>query len=119
MFMNEERDEILKMIPSYFWAAFAGELVSVFGLDIFRPSEDGVSPLYYIDGTSGWNAALRMACKKLSLDWLYNWYDKLEWYDSDNFDCELVELLETNFVKAEAQKPAWPYYFWLVENETR
>lgn len=75
---NKDFDKILSNIPDYFYPAFAGELVSVFGSEILEPSETGEVPLFYISGTTGWNAALRMTCKKLGIDWLMSWYYKGE-----------------------------------------
>ena len=108
-------DEILSNIPDYFYPAFAGELVSVFGSEILEPSETGEVPLFYISGTTGWNAALRMTCKKLGIDWLMSWYDELEWFDSDDFDGELVEMINSKFLKAEYES-ANIYYLWLMHS---
>ena len=55
---NKNFDKILSNIPDYFYPAFTGELVSVFGSEILEPSETGEVPLFYISGTTGWNAAL-------------------------------------------------------------
>lgn len=110
-------DDVISEIPDYFYPAFAGELVAVFGANVLKPSEDGESPLFYISGTSGWNQALRMACKKLGLSDLWNWYNKLYWYDSDIFDGELVELLISKFIHTEYQS-CKQYYKWLM-NEKR
>lgn len=110
-------DDVISEIPDYFYPAFAGELVSVFGTDVLKHPEDEESPLFYIQGTSGWNQALRMACKKLGLSDLWNWYNKLEWYDSDIFDGELVELLISKFIHTEYQS-CKQYYKWLM-NEKR
>ena len=106
--------KILSNIPDYFSPAFAGELVSVFGSEVLEPSETVEDPLFYISGTIGWNAALRMTCKKLGIDWLMNWYDELEWFDSDDFDGELVEMINSKFLKVESES-ANPYYRWLID----
>lgn len=106
-------DEIFSNISDYFYPAFVGELVAVFGVNVLKTSDDGESPLFYISGTSGWNAALRMTCKKLDLSDLWDWYDKLEWYDSDDFDGELVDLLVSKLINVEAQS-CKSYYKWLM-----
>ena len=111
---NKNFDEILSNIPDYFYPAFAGELVSVFGSEILDPSETGEVPLFYISGTTGWNAALRMACKKLGIDWLMSWYDELEWFDSDNFDGELLEMTETKFLDNSSESNG-SYYRWIID----
>ena len=111
---NKNFDNILSNIPDYFYPAFAGELVSVFGSEILEPSETGEVPLFYISGTTGWNAALRMTCKKLGIDWLMSWYDELEWFDSDNFDGELVEMMETKFLDNSSESNN-SYYRWIID----
>ena len=112
---NKNFDKILSNIPDYFYPAFAGELVSVFGIEILEPSETGEVPLFYISGTTGWNAALRMTCKKLGIDWLMSWYDELEWFDSDNFDGELVEMMETKFLDNSSESNN-SYYRWVIDH---
>ena len=112
---NKNFDEILSNIPDYFYPAFAGELVSVFGSEILDPSETGEVPLFYISGTTGWNAALRMTCKKLGIDWLMSWYDELEWFDSDNFDGELLEMTETKFLDNSSESNG-SYYRWIIDH---
>lgn len=109
-------DDVISKIPEYFYPAFAGELVSVFGPNILTRSDIKDSQLLDVSGTSGWNAALKMACHKLNLNWLLNWYDKLEWYDSDDFDYKLVELIFSKFIKREPGSIK-PYYMWLIYNQ--
>lgn len=106
-------ENALQRLPEAFYGAFAGELVSVFGVDIFMPSEDGESPLFYLSGSNGWNLALKMTCKKLGEEWFYEWYDRLEWYDSDAFDSVLEDRL-LEFSKLGVQSVS-PYYTWLVK----
>lgn len=107
-------EEILEKIPQHFWPAFAGELVSTFGLMIFEKEEGSdFYALNYVSSTSGWNAALRITCNKLDIKWLFDYYDKLEWWQSDMFDGEFEELLIKNFVEAK-DLPSSTYYAWLV-----
>lgn len=56
---------IFDKLPNYFWSAFAGELVAVFGIDIFEKDEDGLRQVDYLTGTSGWAAALNTVCHRL------------------------------------------------------
>lgn len=111
-------EEILSKIPQHFWPAFAGELISTFGLMIFEKEEGtDLYALYYVSSTSGWNAALRVTCKKLEMKWLFDYYNGLEWWQSDMFDGEFEDLLIKNFVEAE-DLPAATYYAWLIgDNE--
>lgn len=88
-----KKDLIFANLPNYFWSAFAGELVSVFGIDIFEKDEDGLTPLDYMGGTSGWAVALWSVCHRLDIRWFYEWYDALDWMDSDEFDSDLLDEL--------------------------
>ena len=111
-------EDILSKIPPYFWAAFAGELVSVFAPDILIKDEDDpdYSVLDYVTGTAGWNVALECTCHKLNMDWLYEYYSNLVWYESDMFDGEFATLLISMFVEARPfSKPT--YYEWLVSKK--
>lgn len=83
--------EIEVKIPSYFIASFAGELVSVFGRDIFLIDPEGNYNVWWYTGKGGWRDAFQAVCKKLNLEWLYEYREKLEWYDSDNFDYIIAE----------------------------
>ena len=112
-------EEIISKIPQHFWPAFAGELVGVFGPTIFDKSEEDTYLLFFHSSTNGWNAALRTTCKKLDLGWLYDYYDTLDWWESDQFDGEFEDLVISKFVEPDERPLA--YYSWLVgdENEER
>lgn len=110
-------EEVLMKIPSHFWPAFAGELISIFGLSIFEKETENGYGLFYVSSTVGWNAALRMTCNKLNMKWLSDYYDKLEWWESDMFDGEFEDLLIKNFVEAE-DLPGGSYYAWLIGDNT-
>lgn len=103
------KDEIFAKLPDYFWTAFAGELVAVFGIDIFEKDEDGLTPLDYMGGTSGWAVALWSVCHRLNIDWFYEWYDALDWMDSDEFDSDLLDELNKH------AGGHGVYYIWLIE----
>lgn len=103
-----KKDEILAKLPDYFWTAFAGELVAVFGIYIFEKDEDGLTPLDYMGGTSGWAVALWSVCHRLDIDWFYEWYDALDWMDSDKFDSDLLDELGKHKGDHRA------YYSWLI-----
>lgn len=106
-------EEILSKIPQHFWPALAGELVSTIGLHVFEKDENSQYGLYFVSGTFGWNAALRMTCRKLDMKWLFDYYDKLEWWQSDMFDGEFEDLLIKKFVEAN-DNPQNTYYKWLI-----
>lgn len=102
------KSEIFNKLPDHFWSAFAGELVAIFGINIFEKDESGLQQLDYMSGTSGWNAALRSVCHRLDISWFYDWYDALDWADSDDFDGDLLYMLNTRIGINLA------YYRWLV-----
>ena len=109
--------EILKNIPDYFYAAFAGELVSVFSPTIFDKDEDGTLGLAFCTGTNGWNAALEITCKKLDIMWLYAFYETLHWDESDKFDSDIYVLLVSKFINVET--PDNKYYQYLLDKLDR
>lgn len=96
---HKVQEKVFDRLPAYFWAGFAGELVAVFGLDIFDEDNEGDwSPVYFMTGTSFWNQALKMACYKVGEEWLYTYYTELPWYESQIFNEGLVKLLIANFI---------------------
>lgn len=91
--------EIKERIPDYFYIAMAGELVSIFGpsiLELNNPEDEECSYYDLYSGTGGWNAAWYMACKKLDMMWLHDYYKSLPTYvESDLFDYEIEkEIIE-------------------------
>ena len=133
-------EHIDKYIPDYFYAAMAGELFSVFGLDwaksAFKPYiqleyDEEHPPRQYLapceptseeikydldTGTSGWEEAFLNTCKKLDIEWFSDYYSRLDWYDKDIFD----EIIETRIVKQFIEKPnlrgCSPYYEYSFKN---
>ena len=110
--MNKE--EVLAKIPDAFWVGFAGELVSVFGVGLFDEDENGNTLLLYFTGTGGWARALQMTCEKFGVKWLWDWYDSLDWIESDEFDGEMLDLIESRFIKPDEEDKS-TYYDWLLE----
>lgn len=85
----------LNRLSAPFWAAFTSELMSIFGLDIFESDDDyeaaeGFLAVDFLTGTCGWHTAMVKACEQTQCEWFVEWYDKLEWYESDEFDCDVV-----------------------------
>ena len=116
-------EDILSKIPEYFWAAIAGELVSVFGPHALEKFDESYT-LYFLTGTIGWNAALKMTCRKLDMDWLFKYYNDLQWWESDMFDSEIEDLIISKFLEVKDDWPELPdkeqyryestYYSWLT-----
>lgn len=70
-------DNIKSRIPEYFYYAFGGEFVSIFGKEALVRDEDGLTSLNYNTGTTGYVMALQMSCKKLGVEWLLDYYRQL------------------------------------------
>ena len=104
--------EIKAKIPEYFYYAFGGELLSVFGKDFLTKDDDsGNYPLDFLSSTNGYSAAFDMTCRKLDMMWLKEYRDSLPYYDSDLFDGEIDEQVIRVFKKS---KEANPYYLYLI-----
>ena len=108
-------DDIKSRIPDYFYYAMAGELVSVFGPDVLKYEEE-IDDYYLFSSTTGWGLAFKMTCKKLDMDWLWEYWRTLEWYDSDIFDGEIeTEIIERFCKKDHGKDGANCYYDYLLE----
>lgn len=83
-------DEIKAMLTKDFCKAFLKELHLIFGVSMSYFDMD-----YYVyqGGTSGWGIAFATACRKTHNDELYQHYERLDWYLSDQFDGMLEDML--------------------------
>lgn len=106
-------ESVLLRLPAPFYAAFYGELVAIYGLDI-----ESNRTIDYITGTSGWNIALWAACKRVGLMDFYEWYDNLLWYESDEFDSVLSDELIKRIEKSESEV-GHAYYLWLMNEKEK
>lgn len=104
-------ENIKSRIPDYFYYALGGEFVSIFGKDALIRDEDGVCLLDYSTNSTGYAVVLRMTCKKLDMDWLFDYWQQLPWHQSDAFDGELANEVMMRFDKEET---ANPYYHYLL-----
>ena len=109
-------EEIKREIPDAFYVAFAGELFSVFGSVASEKDEDGFYGIDFLSGTTGWAAALRAACQKMRMQWLLDYYDTLEWYDSDMFDGEISDMVIKKSYEAD-ETNANEYYLYLIRED--
>lgn len=94
--------EIKEKLTDEFYSTMWEELVKEFGDDIkgFDESYDGkaVYPSVYLyESTSGWRDAFYRTCEKLNLQDVREYWDSLEWDDSDKFDGEISEGLAKRF----------------------
>ena len=110
--------DVKNRIPEHFYYAFGGELVSVFGRDALIPDEDGLCPLDFCTGTSGYVAALKATCQKLDMGWLLDYWNELPYYQSDVFDGEIAAEVTKRFADQDgAGNNINPYYLYLVSLE--
>lgn len=104
--------EIKSKIPEYFYYAFGGELLSIFGKDFLtKDDSSGNYPLDFLSSTNGYSVAFDMTCRKLDMMWLKEYRDSLPYYDSDLFDGEIDEQVIRVFKKS---KEANSYYLYLI-----
>lgn len=114
--------EIKEKIPEYFYYAMGGELQAIHaGTNIFQkwriPDEEDEEKAYYYDldsSTGAWVEAFRATCRKLDMQWLYDYYKTLEWYDSDIFDGEIETEIIHRFCEVETST-CNSYYQYLCE----
>ena len=109
--------EISDRIPDYFYTALAGELFSVFGWErakdaFYSEEDDSVCDLD--SSTGGWAEAFYATCTKLDMQWLAEYYNTLEWYDSDIFDGIIEAEIGQRFMKKE-ETGANSYYRYLCQ----
>ena len=94
-------EDIDSRIPDYFYSAMAGELFSVVGWaysrDIFYPEQ--CPECVDLDaGTEGWSVALEMTCKKLDMEWLWEYHESLPWQESDILDGIIEQRIGHRFI---------------------
>ena len=113
-------DEVERLIPDYFYPAFAGELISVFGwkwaqtaFSAWSPDydeesdiaeslltpEDYSEPIYDLDSnSSGWAAALVSTFKRLKMIEIANLYLSFEWFEADLFNDIIEDRIVDRFI---------------------
>ena len=85
-------EEIKKLMTYDFLKEFRNQLFAIFELDL----ETYANRLYGFESTVGWANALQDACHNTGKDDIWNYWNELEWYDSDIFDSELSDMLIEN-----------------------
>lgn len=107
--------QIDKGIPEHFYIALEGEITSVFGKDVWWCA-DGLHGEDYIGGTAGYAAALKMTCWKLGMMWLYEYYENLAWYESDQFDGIVLDRVKEHIIH-ENEDGVNAYYLYLIQEK--
>lgn len=83
-------DEIKNKITMEFLIEFRNQLFRICGYSLSDFAENSAPAN---TSTSGWHAAFGVACLNTHNDWLLDYWNSLEWYDSDIFDSELTDML--------------------------
>lgn len=80
---------IKEMMTYGFLKEFRNQLFTMFdfSLDTYADIIQGV------ESTAGWANALQDACCNTDKEFIWNYWNDLEWYDSDMFDSELCDML--------------------------
>lgn len=94
--------EIIASIPKHFIPALIGELVGIFGREVFERDEDGTPQVFWMESTAGWRMAFHETCEKTNCLGLYRYWERLDWGDSDCFDGEIG-----NMVAEAMEKNSW------------
>lgn len=72
-----------------FFDYFFEELKAIFSFNEISSEDIEIG----IESTMGWDKALKNTCQKLGLLEEYDWYRKLNWDESDDFDCEIGQKM--------------------------
>ena len=83
-------ENIKELITDEFLKEFRNRLFRICGYSLEDFAETGIS---MCTSTSGWYVAFWKACKLTNNSQLLNYYNTLDWYDSDLFDDELAHML--------------------------
>lgn len=87
-------EEKKKLITKEFADEFVRQMILVFGGDDSQTQADWFKQSgVHITGTGGWGTALKTTAEALNCPELYDYYDSMEWYDSDIFDGELYDII--------------------------
>lgn len=90
--------ENTQYIPEWIKGVLTDAVLHVFATELkrefFKIDEcDWKEAICHLDGTQGYGGAFERALTKCGLDSVWNYYDELEWYESDLFDGDIVDLL--------------------------
>lgn len=85
-------------IPEWIRMVLTDDVLEVFATEFKREFSkfngcDWREAICCLDGTQGWGSALERTLIKCGLDSVWKYYDELEWYESDLFDGDLVDIL--------------------------
>lgn len=79
-----------EMLTKDFLMTFKQELDKVFNIETTGTLW---STYLKLEGTTGWHEAFTQTCEKHKSDKLYNYYNILDWVESDQFDDQIGDLM--------------------------
>lgn len=90
-------EEIKSTIKDDFYSVLLSECKKVFGDDLLKKDKFGTAHIDYIAGTGGFFIAFSNACEITGNKRLLDYWNGLEWYDSDMFESELCDIILERF----------------------
>ena len=88
--VREIPEHIKELITLDFLKEFRNQISRIYGYSIGDFTENSIP---YDVSTTGWATAFGKTCINTNSKKLYNYIKTLEWYDYENFNDELVEIL--------------------------
>lgn len=82
--------DIKILITDRFLKEFLYQIIRIAGISPYDFADEGIE---YVTGTCSWYVAFGKACIDTDNKKLFDYRNSLEWYDSDIFDGELINIL--------------------------
>lgn len=85
---------IKKILHPFFCPVFARYLDEMWSNFKWWRVDEGNEIVIMVNGTNGWDTALKNTCEDLEIEDCYEYYKSLDWIKSDELDADIVMLLE-------------------------
>ena len=89
--MYKMPQKIKEKIDRKFLKTFRDELIRMEGFSLATTEDKGI-PI--IESTNLWNTAFAKTCINTKNYEVLNYYDLLDWYESDEFDGEITDMMK-------------------------
>ena len=89
--MYKKKKKIKEKIDRKFLKTFRDELIRMEGFSLATTEDKGI-PI--IESTNLWNTAFAKTCINTKNYEVLNYYDLLDWYESDEFDGEITDMMK-------------------------
>jgi hypothetical protein len=97
-------DEIKKKIPKEMLMTFKETLDSVFTDRVNLKGSTYNNYYFYLQETTGWGIAFKESCEKTNSMEIYEYYNSLDWFDSDLFDDEFCLMMVKEGIMDEGEE---------------